>query len=116
MARSSKQVWVKRVEEWARRGGSAKEFAAELGVSPRTLVYWKWRLGKEAQGNACAPAHRSRRRAHAFSFIEVTSQQPSRASVSYIEIAIGDRLVVRVFDGFDAAMLRRVLEVVEQRG
>jgi hypothetical protein len=36
--------------------------------------------------------------------------------VSYIEIAIGDRLVVRVFDGFDAAMLRRVLEVVEQRG
>src|SRR5262245_51526263 len=109
MARSSKQVWVKRIEEWAQRGGSDKECAAELGVSPRTLVYWKWRLGKEAQGKSGAAAHRSRGRTHALSFIELASQRSSGASMSHIEIAVGDRLVIRVFDGFDAPMLRRVL-------
>jgi hypothetical protein len=47
MARVSREVWAKRVERWKDSGLSAKEFAAELDVSPNTLTFWKWKLRKD---------------------------------------------------------------------
>src|SRR5260221_7307531 len=49
-ARGNREEWAKRVERWRDSGLTTAEFAAELGVNPRTLTYWKWLLGKEARG------------------------------------------------------------------
>ena len=46
MARASREIWAKRVERWKDSGLSAKEFAAELDVSPKSLMFWKWKLGQ----------------------------------------------------------------------
>src|SRR5438876_12043657 len=48
--RGNREEWAKRVERWRDSGLRTAEFAAELGVNPRTLTYWKWLLGKEARG------------------------------------------------------------------
>jgi hypothetical protein len=49
-SRVARKEWAKRVEHWRDSGLSCAEFAAELGVNPRTLTYWKWMLNKEARG------------------------------------------------------------------
>jgi hypothetical protein len=38
--RVGREEWAKRVERWADSGLTASEFAAELGINPRTLSYW----------------------------------------------------------------------------
>lgn len=47
MAKASRAEWVKRVERWQGSGLTAKEFAAELAVSPNSLTFWKWKLRRE---------------------------------------------------------------------
>ncbi len=47
--RVRREEWAKRVERWKDSGLTAKEFAAELGIKPRTLVFWKWQLGKDVR-------------------------------------------------------------------
>jgi hypothetical protein len=44
--RINRAEWAKRVARWEGSGLTAKEFAAELGINPRSLVFWKWQLGK----------------------------------------------------------------------
>lgn len=48
-SRVTREEWAKRVERWRDSGLKCAEFAAEVGVNPRTLTYWKWILGKEAR-------------------------------------------------------------------
>src|SRR5207248_3237360 len=48
--RVSREEWTKRVERWRESGLTCAEFAAELGINPRTLTYWKWMFAKEARG------------------------------------------------------------------
>jgi transposase len=49
-SRVAREEWAKRVERWRDSGLKCAEFAAEVGINPRTLTYWKWVLGKEARG------------------------------------------------------------------
>ena len=62
MAKTSREVWAKRVERWEASDLTAKEFAAELGVNPRTLSHWKWMLGKGGANKQRRPAKASKRR------------------------------------------------------
>ena len=48
-SRVAREEWAKRVERWRESGLTSAEFAAELGINPRTLTYWKWVLGREAR-------------------------------------------------------------------
>jgi hypothetical protein len=110
----SREIWKKRVERWADSGLSAREFAAEIGVNVHTLTHWKWQLGLEArrQGSAPAPSAPS-------TFVEVVAPlvaEPSNPTVPAafeLEFARGTRL--RVPANFDAALLRRLVEVLEGR-
>lgn len=118
MARSSREQWRKRVERWKDSGLTAAEFSAEVGINPRTLAFWKWKLSKEdagaptkprapkAQSTAIQPA-----RVDAVTFVELA---PSRDRPVPIELVVG-RYVVRVPGSFDADVLGRVLDVVERR-
>ena len=48
--KAGRAVWAKRVERWKESGLTAKEFATEIGVNPRTLSHWKWMLSKGERG------------------------------------------------------------------
>ena len=45
MERGTREVWAKRVKQWKESGLTAKQYGAEAGVKPETLVWWKWHLG-----------------------------------------------------------------------
>jgi hypothetical protein len=112
-------VWAKRVERWQASDLTAKEFAAEIGVNPRTLSHWKWMLGKGGAKKKRRPSEAKAKNqarsssAEAVSFTELSIKAPLRASS--IEVVVDARRVVRVDSGFDADTLARVLDVLEAR-
>lgn len=110
------------MERWRESGLSCAEFAAELGINPRTLTYWRYILRKEARGEKRTwPRRRGPKdvasksaRAPAVAvvatpFIEV--QAATRSSLFELELRGGRRLSVS--RDFDATALRRLLEVLE---
>ena len=132
MGRESREVWGKRVARWRDSGLSAREFGDEVGVNPRTLTYWAWRLGREA---GAAPAAKPRRRRPHLpvpkppavvatspapvTWLEVvTDADPAERATSRSAPAFELLLVgrtIRVPAGFDAESLRRLIAVVEAR-
>lgn len=114
MSKERREIWAERVEGWVRSGRTSAEYAAELGVNARTLVYWKWRLGKEARESGERARPSARAAIEPLKLVELTSPVLG-TSASRIEIALGDGVVVRVPDGFETETLRRVLDVVEGR-
>jgi transposase len=105
MARESRDEWAKRVEDWRRSGLTATEYAAGVGVKVATLRHWTWRLG---QGQA--------RQARTASFVQVAPvEMPLVAKGSNIELVLLNGVRIRVPAEFEAATLRRLLDVVEAR-
>lgn len=115
MAKTSREVWAKRVERWQASDLTAKEFAAEIGVNPRTLSHWKWMLSKGGASTSRRPTKSKKDRStpEVVSFTELAIQAPPRASS--IEVVVDARRVVRVDSSFDADALARVLDVLEAR-
>ena len=109
----SREVWAKRVERWGDSGLTAGEFAGEIGVNPRTLTYWKWRLGAE-QRKARRPKPLVEPAAvatPALDFVEVKPELPQPVCSEPFELVVG-AVTVRVPIAFDPHGLRRLLEVV----
>jgi hypothetical protein len=118
MARESREVWTKRVARWRESGLSANEFAAELGVNAATLAQWKYRLAADARAampreTTLAPA--------ALSFVEVNAAEAPPvdaerpAAQSTFDVVLRNGITVRVPSQFDAAALRRVVDVMTAR-
>lgn len=123
MEGASREVWAKRVERWVDSGLTAKEFAAEMGINPRTLTYWKWRLGKDRAEGRRRPSSRSgarrkgqrRSRRPTPTFVEVTPVKSAEdVSARALELAVG-RYTVRVANGFGPETLTQLLDVLEAR-
>src|SRR5262249_8622003 len=114
----SREVWAKRVDRWKESGLTAAEFAAEMGINPRTLTHWKWHLGAEA---ARGREDTSRPQAAPPKFVEVvaapTAIAPDAAAqkTEPLEVVLRDGLVVRVPARFDQAALRRLLVALAGR-
>jgi transposase-like protein len=104
-----REVWEPRVRRLRESDLTVAEFAAELGVNPKTLTYWKWRLGKEAsEGKATSVAPVRARRAPRFVEVEPESTTPS-STAERIEVVLDGGLVLRVPHEFEPATLRRVV-------
>jgi hypothetical protein len=117
MARESRDTWTKRVERWAESGLTAKEFAAEVGVNAPTLMQWKYRLAAEARRGANRPTDS---KPEAVDFVEVAVAQPEvvaspNAAPSALELVFANGATLRVPADFDAATLRRLLDVMTTR-
>lgn len=101
MRAATEQRWRAQVTAWAKSGLTCKAFAAKARINPRTLSWWKSKLG-----DAAVPA----------SFVELTSQVVATVEPEggVVELAVG-RVLVRVRGRVDADALRRVLDVLEAR-
>lgn len=81
----------------------AAEFSAEIGVNARTLTYWKWKLGRPERSAESRKAE----------FVEVAPSEiagaPMVAPSERLEVVLGDGVVIRVPERFDADALRRVV-------
>jgi hypothetical protein len=121
-SRVAREEWAKRVERWRDSGLKCAEFAAEVGINPRTLTYWKWVLGKEARGEKRAwPSKKGCKRAQP---TVATGASTSAVVSGFVEVQavprdgrfeldLGAGRCLRVPASFDAAELRRLLEVLE---
>lgn len=86
---------------WAKSGLTCKAYAARAGINPRTLTWWKSRLGEVGPPT---------------SFVEVTSQVAAMTGPEsgVVELLVG-RVVVRLRGQVDPDALVRVLDVLEAR-
>jgi hypothetical protein len=117
MARESREVWAKRVERWRESGLRASEFAAELGVNAGTLAHWKYRLAAEARAEA---PRLTTAEPNTVSFVEVKADaepggREPRAAESRFEVVLPSGITLRVPSQFDAAALRRLVDVITPR-
>ena len=114
--RVGREEWAKRVERWRDSGLTTAEFAAEVGISAKTLTYWAWTLKREATGEkrvwpqkkrpvvTLAAAGSKARGA----FVEVSSQVGQQR----FELEVRGRRL-HIPHGFDAQQLRSLLQVLE---
>jgi hypothetical protein len=93
------------VASWGDSGLTARQFAARVGVNPRTLAYWRWRLSSErARPVASTP------------FVELTSAIVTAAPVDDgVDVLCRGGRAVRVRRDFDPVTLLRVLDALEGR-
>ena len=127
MERASQEIWAKRVERWKDSGLSVAVYAREVGISPRSLMWWRWRLGagvkkKRARGRrtTTTPASKtamtlqsgSAATVSPLTFVEMTAGLGSDA----LEVVLLTSVRIRVRPDFDAPTLGRLLDVLEPRG
>jgi transposase len=114
--RTARAEWAKRVERWKDSGLTAKEFAAELGINSRSLVFWKWQLKRDGLGTPAIareqPPKVSRRRSTAK--LPLVELRPSLMETR-IELELGAERRLKIPAGFDVDTLRRLLSVLETR-
>ena len=116
MGRTSRSTWAKRVERWEKSGLTAKEFATELDVSPKSLSFWKWKLHREGgETGTVRAAGEVTRRGSAGSttpttFLELVPGLPSVAAP--LEVVLSSGVCVRVPSGFDERTLTRVVAIL----
>jgi hypothetical protein len=99
MKRETRDVWAKRVERWVDRGLTATEFAAEIGVNPKTLASWRWRLGQEA----AHPVGRESGAVAAPPFVELLAATSTEAPAEMepLELVLADGRRLRIPVRFD---------------
>lgn len=114
MDRADRATWAKRLERWKDSGLSAKEFAAEIGVTPKALAWWKWRLGSKGPAKAL-PKRRSESAKAALSPMTFIEMAP-RLVREPLEVVARSGVCIRVPADADPSVLARVLDVLEKRG
>jgi transposase len=121
MERVGREEWAKRVQRWQDSGLTAREFALETGVTESSLSFWKWRLKKDAEAERASkptkPTKRARQRpTRPIRFVELDSGLAAAPRAeSQLVLTIGSRYTVRLGSDFDAAVLQRLLDIVERR-
>lgn len=113
--RVEREEWAKRVERWRDSGLTTAEFAAELGINPKTLTYWAWTLKREAGGTKRVwpakkrPVEAARvAAAPSPAFVEL----PRHGSSARFELEVRGRRL-HIPSAFDAQQLRALLEILE---
>lgn len=112
-ARVGREEWAKRVERWRDSGLTTAEFAAELGISAKSLSYWAWTLKREATGTkrewpskkrAATPGPASA----VPGFVQVTAPE----AMGRFELEVRG-LRLHIPTTFDAQQLRALLAILE---
>ncbi len=101
------------MEQWQGSGLTAQEFASQLGVNANTLANWRYKLKRERRA---AEEAKTGGGGEPVAFVEITDQLGVAASKEdRLEVVLAGGRVVRVPPAFDAATLRRLVDVLEGR-
>ena len=113
--RANRREWSRRVSEWRRSGKTSKEFAAETGVNPGTLLWWSAKLqGERGTRKGTGSRRRPKRGAAEPRGLSPFVQLSAAMVDDRFELELGtDRRLVRIPRGFDAAALERLLAVLK---
>ena len=111
MRHATREEWAKRVEGWRRSRLSAADYAAKVGVNPRSLAWWKWQLESTSTARKTARSRKPRRSLSPLTFVEVA---PPRMT-SGLEVVAPSGMCIRVPEDFDPVVLGRLLDVLEHR-
>jgi transposase len=111
--RTNREEWAKRVGRWKDSGLTAKEFAGELGINPRSLTFWKWQLGKPSGPPAkSSEASVKNGRGSPMRTLPLIELGRSTVPVRFeLELSGGRRLAIPAT--FDPDALRRLLAVLD---
>ncbi len=114
--RRNASQWARLVKKWKRSGKTASEFGVEAKVSPAALHSWRWRLRKAGLLQDEPDAQPSV--VPEFLPVHVVSSdiEPEQARDQHVDIVVDERNTVRVLPGFDDTTLRRVLDVLREKG
>jgi transposase-like protein len=100
------------VRAWTASGLSAAQFAPQVGASPSTLAWWRWKLRREGALRSRSRRHRGRAKTP-LAFVEIapeaTAEGPRAGAV--LELQVAD-VVLRIPEGFEERTLARVLQVL----
>lgn len=124
--RSTREQWRARVEAWEDSGLTQREFAAEHDLNASTLSWWKWKLSTldgsgseqlspDVGAEGTTDAQKQSVGDVDVQFVEldpVVADTPVEESSSRIEVVV-DSYSVWVPDGFEAATLKRIVDVLE---
>lgn len=115
-ARASRAEWIKRVERWKDSGLSAKQFAAEIGVSAQGLTLWRWKLRQSdnrgrsssvVRGDVSEPQMDASPK-----FLQLVAAPDAVSSAIPFEVVLPRGLTLRVPTGFDEPTLLRLVELL----
>ena len=101
-------LWRQRVEAWEASGETCDAYASSADLNPRTLSWWKWRLGKLAKGGIAGAGGRE------VSLIEVTHEVAAALDEGVIELDVGE-VTIRVRGRVERDALVAVLDALEGR-
>lgn len=120
--RRSREFWAKLVKQCDRRGATVSGVAHEHGVRPRTLSWWRWRLGREdGEGHQGRAQKRHRRQAKQIRVLPVEVadvQLPTPAAdfpsdIEMLELQLSSGLVLRFREGTNPTYLAAVLQSLQ---
>ena len=116
MARETRAVWAGRIARWQRSGLTAARFAGREGINPRTLTFWKWKLGRQATDHAASDRPRDPRGNGTVGFVEVLRAAATPASPApAFEVVLPGGYRIGIAPGFDGITPRARLDVLEGR-
>lgn len=98
---SSEKYWEKQVALWRRSGLNQSAFCREHKLSRWSFHYWRKKLLRKSR--------------EAVSFVKLPAISINSAQPAAISVRLADRYSVEVKSEFEAATLRRLLDVLEER-
>jgi hypothetical protein len=98
--RRSAKDWREIVRAWRKSGLGTAEFAARRGLSPRTLAWWRWRLGQRGPAKVVSPE---------LVRVEVAEESPLAGESASWELETAAGHTLRVYGGADGATVRLAL-------
>ena len=102
--RSSKErFWRRMLRHWRKSGLSIRDFCAEWHVSEPSFYSWR----RELQRRDCAKP--------LFVPVNLRTDQAPAPVANPLEVVLTSGRTIRVTSGFDAATLRQVVAVLEER-
>ena len=104
------------MKRWKKSGQATAAFAAEIGVNPRTLAYWRWKLGRDAERRSerREPTRRprSQKRTPSIQLVELIAPENESNPGEAFEVICANGVRVRVPARFEAESLSQLLAIV----
>ncbi len=98
------KYWRRLLGQWRRSGLTASQFCEQQGISQPSFYFWRREIARRDQAATIRPSSSP-------TFVKLALEG---AAPSPLEIVLADGRLLRVRPGFDAALLRQVLRLLEE--